>query len=67
MGEIRTLAAKDGSHVFSSSLPFSKTFVRAVQEQTPAFKTKYARTELKGSIADIVKEMKAQISKLESE
>jgi cellulose biosynthesis protein BcsQ len=61
MAEIRKLAAQDGSYVFNASLPVSRTFLRAVQNQTPAFETKYARTELKGSISDIAREMKARI------
>jgi chromosome partitioning protein len=62
MAEIRRLATQDGSYVFSASLPVSRTFLRAVQNQTPAFETKYARTELKGSISDIVREMKTRIA-----
>jgi chromosome partitioning protein len=64
MAEIRKLATKDGSHVFNTSLPVSRTFLRAVQNQTPAFETKYAREELKGSITDIVREMKTRISQV---
>lgn len=64
MTEIQTQAAKDGSYVFKSWLPFSRTFLRAVQNQTPAFETKYAREELKGAITDLVREMKTRITEL---
>lgn len=62
MAEIRKLAAKDGSYVFQEPLRFSKTFLRAVQDQTPASETKHARQTLKGSISNIVREMKTQIA-----
>lgn len=64
MAEIRKSATTDGSYVFNASLPVSRTFIRAIQEQTPAFETKYAREELKGSISNIVREMKARITHL---
>jgi chromosome partitioning protein len=64
MAEIRKQAARDGSYVFASTLPVSRTFIRAVQDQTPAFETKYAREELKDSITAIVREMKSRIVEL---
>jgi chromosome partitioning protein len=64
MAEIRRQAAKDGSYVFNESLRFSPTFLRAIQNQTPASETKWARTELKGSISNIVREMKTRIIQL---
>lgn len=65
MDEIRRLAAKDGSYVFDSTLPVSRTFLRAIENQTPAFETKYAREELKDSITSIVREMKSRIAQLQ--
>ncbi len=67
MAEIRNLAGKDGSYVFTTTLPVSRTFIRAVQNQTPAFETKYAREELKDSISGIVREMKSRIAHLKKE
>lgn len=67
MAEIRKLASQDDSYVFNESLPVSRTFLRAIQDQTPAFETKYAREELKGSISNIVREMKARITQLKKE
>jgi len=64
MAAIRQQAAKDGSYVFTSWLPVSRTFLRAVQDGTPAFETRYAREELKGAITDIVREMKTRITEL---
>ena len=66
MNEIRELADKDDAYVFDSALPVSQTFITAVQNQTPAFDTKYARTELKDSITNIVLEMKRQIQVAEA-
>ena len=64
MAAIRKQAARDGSYVFTSSLPVSETFLRAVQDGTPAFETRYAREELKDAITDIVREMKTRIAEL---
>ena len=64
MAAIRQQAAKEGSYVFTSWLPVSRTFLRAVQNGTPAFETRYAREELKGAITDIVREMKTRIAEL---
>lgn len=57
MQDIRDQARARKSYVFASTLAFSATFGRAVQDQTPAFETRYAREELKESINDIVDEM----------
>ena len=61
MDEIRAQANTYGSYVFPSELNFSNTFIRAVQNQTPAFETKYARDELKANIGTIVREMEQRI------
>ena len=63
MAEIRKQAARDGSYVFSASLPVSRTFLRAVQDQTPAFETKYARGS-EGQHHKHRGEMKTRISAL---
>lgn len=62
MDDIRGQAAQFGSFVFPGALKFSNTFIRAVQDQTPAFETKYARDELKQNIAAIVREMERRIT-----
>jgi chromosome partitioning protein len=64
MRDIRAQAKDIGSYVFKSSLNWSNTFIRAVEDQTPAFDTRYARDELKGNIESIVSEMEGQILKL---
>jgi chromosome partitioning protein len=66
MESVRAQASKAKSYVFSSSLDFSNTFIRAIQNQTPAFETKFARDELKQNIADIVSEMESRIATLKS-
>ena len=65
--EIREYAAQEESYVFESEVYFSNTFVRAVQEQKPAFETKFARTELKECIKAVAAEMEERISFLEEE
>ena len=67
MDEVRGLASGYGSHVFPSTLRFSNTFLRAVEDQTPAFETKYARDDLKANIADIVKDMEKRIAELKED
>lgn len=64
IAEIKAIAARRGTHVFASQLGFSPTFARAVQQQTPAFETKYARDELKQSIAAVAREMNTRIEVL---
>lgn len=67
MDDVRDQAAARNFYVFDAELGFSNTFIRAVQEQTPAFETKWARDELKDNVTDIVKEMEAQISALDAQ
>ncbi len=64
MASIRKLAQEEDQYVFDGVLSFSNTFARAIQDQTPAFETKFAREELKTSIAEIVKEMEKRIEEL---
>lgn len=64
MTDIRAQAKTLGSHVFASQLDWSNTFIRAVENQTPAFETRYARDELKANIAAIVTEMENRIAAL---
>jgi chromosome partitioning protein len=66
MESIRVQARKAKSYTFQSILKFSGTFIRAIQNQTPAFETKFARDDLKQNIADIVDEMDARIAELNS-
>lgn len=64
MRDIRAQAKEIGSYVFKSSLDWSNTFIRAVEDQTPAFETRYARDELKDNIEAIVSEMEGRVNKL---
>lgn len=61
INDIRKEALGQGEYVFASSLDFSNTFLTAIQNQTPAFETRYAREELKQSIARVVVELSARI------
>lgn len=62
--DIENLAKKDDIFIFPSSLKFSNTFLTAVQKQTPISETKYARDELKQSIADIVDDLESRIGSI---
>lgn len=64
MRDIRAQAKSRGSHVFTAALNWSNTFIRAVEDQTPAFATRYARDELRGNIEAIVTEMEKRIDTL---
>ncbi|MFH1373122.1 MAG: ParA family protein [bacterium] len=65
MSEITTRAIREKSYVFTSKLRYSNTFIRAVKDQTPAYRTKYARGKLLSDIASITKEMKQRITYIE--
>ena len=67
MNSIRAFADKNDSYVFDSELGFSDTFLRAIEDQTPAFRTKYARDELKVSLREIATEMVARIAAADEE
>ncbi len=64
MNDIRVQAVKLKSYVFRNTLGYSNTFLTAIQNQTPAFETKYARDDLKASIGEVVKEMESRITQL---
>lgn len=64
MNSVRSAAKANKAYVFNGMLGFSNTFVRAVQDQTPAFETKYARDDLKANMTSIVEEMEARIAGL---
>jgi chromosome partitioning protein len=67
IGEIKNRAIKEKSYVFNSVLRDSKTYIRAVRDQTPAYKTKYARGKLGTDIAHITKEMKQRIADIKGD
>lgn len=64
MNDIRAQATKFNSYVFTSTLNWSNTFIRAIQDRTPAFETRYAREELRLDIGTIVHEMEKRIAVL---
>jgi chromosome partitioning protein len=67
MDEIRQEAMARQTYIFQAELGFSPTFVRAVQDQTPAFQTKFAREELKSNITALTREMHTRIAALREE
>ena len=64
MKNVRKEAGRSSFYVFDSELGFSNTFIRAVQDQTPVFETKWARDDLKDNVNAIVDELKNRISEL---
>lgn len=64
MEAIRDYANTEDRYVFDAELIFSDTFIRAIEDQTPAFETKYARTDLKESISAIANEMQSRIDEI---
>jgi chromosome partitioning protein len=67
MNEVRSLAKDVDAYVFNSRLEFSNTFITAIQNQTPAHETRYARYELKASVRAIYREMLKRIEALKNE
>lgn len=61
MDELRSAATKENTHLFSSSLKYSKSFIRSVRDQTPIFETLYAHTNPKSAVGKIADELKARI------
>lgn len=64
MNEIRLAAAEQKGYVFTATLDFSNSYIRAVQDQTPIFQTLYARYNSKIAISRIVKEMLSRIREM---
>ena len=65
--DVKAVAANDGTFVFPTYVPFSETFIRAVENQTPIYDTLYARQELKESMEKIVNELESRIAALKEE
>lgn len=62
MDELSTEATKEKTHLFSSSLRYSNSFIRSVRDQTPIFETLYAHANPKSAVGKIAEELKARIS-----
>lgn len=67
MDVIRAGAEKQGGYVFSASLKYSRSFIRAVKDQTPIFQTLYARESARNAASKIAREMMTRIEQLELE
>ena len=61
MNEIRVEVASQKGYVFTATLDYSTSYIRAVQDQTPIFRTLYARRNSRHAISRIVKEMLGRI------
>ena len=66
MSEVRSEAIRENSYVFKWMLSSSKSYVRAIRDQTPAYRTKYARGRPLANIRGISQEMKERIATVES-
>ncbi len=64
MDDIRAGAERQGGYVFSASLKYSQSFIRAVKDQTPIFQTLYARDTARNAASKIAKEMMSRIHEL---
>lgn len=62
--EIDAAAAKGGTYRFASSLAFSKSFIRSVNDQTPIFATAYTHPKTRNATVKIADELTKQITAL---
>jgi len=64
MSDIRERVATEGGYVFAAVLKYSASFIRAVKEQTPIFRTWYAHKTSKNAASAIAKEMLRRVKEL---
>jgi chromosome partitioning protein len=64
MEELKLQAAGQKGYVFTATLNYSRSYIRAVQNQTPIFQTIYAHYDSKQAISKIVKEMLERIQEI---
>jgi chromosome partitioning protein len=62
MVQVDNVAKKQKGYVFASSLEYSASFIRSVQNQTPIYRTAYAQSGPRESVSRIAAEIKARIS-----
>lgn len=62
MVDIRARAATEDGYVFAATLNHSTSFIRAVKEQTPIFRTWHAHDGCKKAAAAVAKEMQDRIA-----
>jgi chromosome partitioning protein len=64
MAQVERTAKGQKGYVFTSSLRFSNSFIRSVQDQTPIFRTAYAQAGPRTEISTIADEMKTRITQV---
>lgn len=64
IAEVKLIAAKQQGYVFTADFKHSRSFVRAVQNQTPIFRTAYASSGSRLAASNVAKEMMARIESL---
>jgi chromosome partitioning protein len=55
---IKSAASGENRYVFKAALKYSKSFIRAVKNQTPIYNTRYASAASRAAVGQVVKEMK---------
>lgn len=66
IAEIDAAAQKGKTYRFSSSLPFSKSYIRSVNDQTPIFATAYTQPKTRQAMEEIADELVDRITQLSS-
>lgn len=64
MNEVKAIASKQGGYVFDADFKHSPSFVRAVQNQTPIFRTLYAHRKSRMAASSVADEMMTRIEAL---
>ena len=62
INEIDEAAKKGKTYRFTASLPYSKSFIRSVNDQTPIFATAYTHVKTRLAMASIANELTSQIA-----
>jgi chromosome partitioning protein len=64
MNEIAITVRRDKTHLFTSSLQYSTSFIRSVKDQTPISHTVYARQKTRNAVKKIADELRKRVAAL---
>jgi cellulose biosynthesis protein BcsQ len=62
MNEIAITVRRDKTHLFTSSLHYSTSFIRSVKDQSPISETMYARQKTRNAVKKIADEMLKRVA-----
>lgn len=62
MNEIAITVRRDKTHLFSSSLRYSTSFIRSVKDQKPISRTMYARQRTRNAVRKIAEELRKRMA-----